>query len=525
MKYIIICYILLFPSLLMGQKWERWTKLYERHYEGQRYQKALNYALKSLEYSYEKMDSVDKRFILSNYHTAIACFSLKEYMQARSYIQLAYKLQLAEYSDQGGFGEICELFGRIELALGQINSAERLLKNSREIKLAMDGIESYGYVQSLYYLAELEMARSGWQQMAGLLEQGLDIHGRLFTKNREYVLYTNYLGLIYLNSQVYQKAAFHFLNVINAYVELGWEKDATYAEACNNMGLVYYYQYDFDQAEDYYLRADTVFRSIQEGYSANYAMLINNVASLYQTWNKMDKAASYYRLLEAYFDANNVAPDLQFINSMENMASFYSVNGNYDQAERGFRKALAMRQLVNPADSLNMARSNMSLATIQFYKQDFQAAASSIEGALEVLREVLPSGHHELLNALNFVGSVYYEMFQYRNAVRYHREVLSKVDTAGQVSITLDAYLGLAKAFLGMARYDSAEIYVKRCLDVAERYGFERNQYYLVSLQLASRMYSGSIYFENALDNGKLILMKGCWRKYGRPQHSTEQTR
>ncbi|MCK4991371.1 MAG: hypothetical protein KAS29_12825 [Bacteroidales bacterium] len=189
--------IAIFLSLsLSGQKWERLTQKFNLHSENAQFSEALGDALKALHYSRRKLDSTDVRFMLSYYNVALAYHGLMELEMAKMNIIMAYRLILPFFAYDPDHAEVCELYGRIETELGYHQTAASLLSSAREINLEVFGKESYEYTRSLYFMAELEMARSQWDQMAILLEEALDIHERNFLKDQDFARYANFLGLI-----------------------------------------------------------------------------------------------------------------------------------------------------------------------------------------------------------------------------------------------------------------------------------------------------------------------------------------
>ena len=237
-RTITIIGVLLVSIPLSGQKWERLNIKFNNHYENFQYSESLEDALKALAFSTKRLDSTDIRFMFSYYNVALAYHGLEESGLAKMNIKTAYELMVPTFSFDPDFAEVCELYGRIQTELGYHRPAENLLSMACVLKRHVYGNESCEYLRTLYFMADLQMARSQWKQMVITLEEALDIHERFFSKNQNFALYANYLGLIYMNNGFNQKAAMSFDRALSAYSEQGIEKSLTFGHANNNLALI-----------------------------------------------------------------------------------------------------------------------------------------------------------------------------------------------------------------------------------------------------------------------------------------------
>jgi tetratricopeptide (TPR) repeat protein len=335
---------------MSAQKWEKLDQKFRKHYDAQEYPVAGKFAEKEIHYSLKRLDSTDIRYMRSYHNMAKVYFSMDEPDSARTYVGIAYRLMVPFYDYGADLGEVYELSGRIELQLGHHERAASFHTYARDVNAEVFGAGSREYLQSLYYIAELEMARSQWQEMAAVLEEALAIHQQHFPKDHDYVRYANYLGLICLNNGVNDQAEAHFRSAISAYDETGIEKDLPFGHANNNLALACYYQSDFENASIHFQRADSIYRILVTGYSENYMMLLNNLASLYYSWDKPDLAGIAYRELEQYLEKYPDGSDLNYIQGVENLAHYYAEAGDPGKAEKYYQKAIGLRRSLIPAD-------------------------------------------------------------------------------------------------------------------------------------------------------------------------------
>ncbi|MFH0758588.1 MAG: tetratricopeptide repeat protein [Bacteroidota bacterium] len=315
---------------LSAQVWERLGQEFSKHIEQQEFQKAAELAVKQVNYAVEELDSTDTRYMMSYYNLALATYGMEAWEEAKSHLGVAYNLLVPFYTNHGAeLARVCELYGRIETQLGMHESAENFLFYARDVNAAVYGKESYAYIRTLYYIADLEMAKADWEQMVTVLVEALEIHEQHFQKNQDFARYANFLGLIYLNNGGNREAAETFKWALEAFDEPGIEKNFTYAHASNNLGLALYYQSDFEHAALHFEQADSIYRILLEGYSENYMMLLNNLASLYYSWGKPELAGEAFRQMEDYLMKYPGPRDLNYILAVENVASYHAEEAEY----------------------------------------------------------------------------------------------------------------------------------------------------------------------------------------------------
>ena len=311
---------------------------FEKHFDRSDFAAAHDDAIGILEYSRENYDSTDGRYALSNFYVARACEAMGNPEIAKPYIKKSHALLVPNMTYDEFTVEVSLLYGKIETELGFHKSAKFHLSNALEISLDLFGPESYPYLQTLYAMAGLEMAMARWDQMVSILTDALQIHERNFPLDQAYALYANYMGLLFMNSELMQEAILYLNKALVAYQDRvrkkgrALKKDLTCANANNNLGLILYYQSDFGDAALHFEEAASIYRKLCNGYSENYMMLLSNRASLYVGWGKESLRESSYKELGEYLDLYARRMDLPYIQGLENMASFQASAGSFSQA-------------------------------------------------------------------------------------------------------------------------------------------------------------------------------------------------
>jgi len=351
---ILVCF--LFLPLSGQRKWERMCGKFDKHYARSDFAAALEDAFGILEFSRENYDSTDGRSALSNYYVARAYEAMGDPDIAKPYIKNSHALLVPNMAYDEFTVEVSLLYGKIETELGFHKSAGYHLSNALEISLDLFGSESLSYLQTLYAMAELEMAMARWDQMISILTDALQIHERNFPLDQAYALYANYMGLLFMNSELMQEAILYLSKALAAYqgrtLKKGralkkdrvLKKDLTCANANNNLGLILYYQSDFEEAALHFEEAASIYRKFCNGYSENYMMLLSNRASLYEGWGKVSLRESSYKELGEYLDLYAGRMDLPYIQGLENMAGFHASAGNFKEAEAFYLMATEARK-------------------------------------------------------------------------------------------------------------------------------------------------------------------------------------
>jgi len=355
---------LLFTLPLSAQKWERLNRKFNNHYEQSEYTKALDNAQKLLEYSGEKLDSSDTRFAVSNYAVAKAYEGLGDPVSARKYIRLAYVQLAPNIARNEQMAEVSRLYGKIETALGYHQAAEMVLTDALDMSADLDGTESLPYLLSLYAMADLKMAQAQWNEMVGILVEALQIHERNFPLDENYVVYANYLGLLFMNSEQYQEAILYLDKCLSVYTKGELDEDLSCANAHNNLGLIHYYQSEFEAATGHFEQAGSLYKKFAEGYSENFMMLLSNQASLYYSWGNPDKTEESYLALREYLENYGGRMDLSYIQGLENLANFYASVGNFKESEACFLQAIEARKSMNPVDREGLMRTLQALISV-----------------------------------------------------------------------------------------------------------------------------------------------------------------
>ena len=329
---------------------------FEKHYGRSDFDAALEDAFGILEFSRENYDSTDGRNALSNYFVARAYETMGDAKIAKPYIKKSQALLVSNIAYDEFTIDVSRLYGRIDTELGFHKSARFHLSNALEISLDLFGQESLSYLQTLYAMAELEMAMARWDQMVLLLTDALQIHERNFPLDHAYALYANYMGLLFMNGELMQEAILYLNKALVAYQDRALKKgrvlkkdralkkDLTCANANNNLGLILYYQSDFEDAALHFEEADSIYRKLVDGYSENYMMLLSNRASLYAGWGKESLRESSYSELGEYLDLYAGRKDLPYIQGLENMAAFQESAGNFKEAEVFYLRASEARK-------------------------------------------------------------------------------------------------------------------------------------------------------------------------------------
>ena len=459
--------LLVFLSL-PAQDWESLNRRFNRFHERQEYGKALEMAREELEQAQAGMDSSDVRFMHSHYNVALACYGLRDHYGAREHIRAASRLMVPYFTYDAGHAEVCELYGRIETALGSFAYADTFLSRARDIKLELFGERSPEYVRSLYYQYELERAREEPEEMTRVLEHALDIREKYLGVDQEYAMYANDLGLFHMNGEDNRKAARNFRRAIMAYDTAGMPRDFHFANACNNLAMLRYYEQKYGEAAYLFERADTVYRDLSRSYSPNHMLLLTNIASLYYEWGQEERTLNAYEQLVAYLERYPEEKGLNYIRAAESAADYFAGEGEARRAGSLYLKAIALRAVAEPYDFEEHAGCILLLAYLYAEEGRPDLAAETALGTWDIFRKELPEGHEHLVFTLSFLGMNYYNAEMYNTSLYYYEEARRQLEL-GKGPRSAEApsiYNNLGALYYMQNRFREAIVCMERSLEL-----------------------------------------------------------
>jgi len=216
------------------------------------------------------------------------------------------------------------------------------------------------------------------------------------------------------------RKAVHYANVALGWADTLNQKDQQ-ARAYTIMGICSKNRGEYDDAVKYYENAHSIRMELGDIEELSYSNI--NLANIYINLNDAEKARTY---------VEDIARHLHEISNKEILAYYHlnygricTMEGKYDTARTELNLALKMRQELN-------------------------APKNSIYSTIRLIAEL------QTLSGDTLAAIVNYKLIAHDSA-------------SADMTIFVDVFNSLANIFLNRARYDSADFYAQRALEIAQK--------------------------------------------------------
>lgn len=234
----------------------------------------------------------------------------------------------------------------------------------------------------------------------------------------------------YFKREVMDSALFCFSLVCKRYnQDMPPADKSVCAHAYLGSGNVHYTMYDYNQAQNMYFRALEIAQEVSD--STQLFRVYNNLGIVYAAFNDMNKAMDYYK--KAYAGIEKSSDDELKYKVLNNLLGTYS----------------------DMKDSKNL---RLCLEQIEKLNVDYPAK-----------------------DVICMFARGWIEQIEHRPemAIMYHKHALALSDSLNLPPRYVCSSLNfIAESFMDMERYDSAEVYLLRCADIAVQEGLLDTQVY-----------------------------------------------
>ncbi len=216
------------------------------------------------------------------------------------------------------------------------------------------------------------------------------------------------------------RKAVHYANVALGWADTLNQKDQQ-ARAYTIMGICSKNRGEYDDAVKYYENAHSIRMELGDIEELSYSNI--NLANIYINLNDAEKARTY---------VEDIARHLHEISNKEILAYYHlnygricTMEGKYDTARTELNLALKMRQELN-------------------------APKNSIYSTIRLIAELQTLSGDTLAAIVNY-------------------KLIARDSASADMTIFVDVFNSLANIFLNRARYDSADFYAQRALEIAQK--------------------------------------------------------
>lgn len=261
----------------------------------------------------------------------------------------------------------------------------------------------------------------------------------------------NYIGIVYLNQGLYEKAISNFQKSVEINKKNG-DKIAI-AKCYTNIGSIHFSQGEYIKAIKFYKKSLRIKEEL--GNKSAMATTFMGIGSVYQKQGLYDKSIEF--LLKALKINEDINNQRGISSCYSNIGIVYQNQKMFDTAIEYYQKALKIVELTNDKSAISNCLSNIGISYLN--KQSYKKAETFFFDALKISEEI---GDIASLSAYNInIGQVYLEQGNYEKAKIYYQKSIELKKTINDKNGLAIAYAGIARLNLEIAN-DSSFSQVKK---------------------------------------------------------------
>ncbi|MDA3954463.1 MAG: tetratricopeptide repeat-containing sensor histidine kinase [Bacteroidales bacterium] len=406
------------------------------YFEMNRYQPAIEFYEKALDYFYEQKASDNKIYIYTKLGHAEKM--LGNYNNALFYYQKPLNLYLAEHDNK--ISEAYNNIGIVYKLKGELNEAFKYHQQAlNAANLALDQNE---IANTLNYIGSLYWSKSQYDSSLLFFEKSLEIYREITDSIGEANILTN-IGTVYKNLGEFKMAIDFNQKALEIRMIKGHRKDI--AKSYNNIGSIYLATNDIDKAIEFYLLSLKIRENISDIFGI--AQTQNNIALVYKRLNKNEEALSYFnKSLNNYSNIGNLS---LIANSINQIGTIYKKINKYDLALENYLKALKIQQELKNQDKIASILNNIGIIYDDI--NNSSKALESYSRALDIKRET--GNKQEIAYSLHVLGNSYHKLKNYNEALKHYNESLNlRLEVGDKVTIA-NSYKSIGKTYMELSDY------------------------------------------------------------------------
>jgi len=228
------------------------------------------------------------------------------------------------------------------------------------------------------------------------------------------------IGIIYKNSQEYDKALKYYYKAIKIKQEIIGFEDIDVADTYNNIGIIKRELGEYNFALQYYKKSLNIKEKLLGCKHSETLNTYNNIALIYNDIGKYTFAFKYYEKI-----ISNIQSSRYKHIYLNNIGVFYSDLGEYDKALHYHKQALEIRIDLFGYKDTNTASSYNNLGIVYNGLKKYKKAFKYYKKAFKIRKESLPNKSLELASSYNNLGIICTNLNKFEKALKYHEKALS----------------------------------------------------------------------------------------------------
>ena len=245
------------------------------------------------------------------------------------------------------------------------------------------------------------------------------------------------------------------------------------------LGIVYNKLGEYKKASDSYKRALKVCDENRDLYNFITIGKIKNMQVLnYNDQSKYEKAKACIvdaeSIVEKFSQSDSVDEDecrfllVEIWNNLGVICRDFSQEGDSNKAKEYFKKAMETLRIYYGKHHPRIAVVQLNLAETQRKLGELKEAFSLAELALALLEKIVGGSHPQMVQALNVLGKICYDLKDFQESRKYHEHALAIIEATHHEVLFSDkgeAYIGLANAMKGKGELTHSLEYLEKARD------------------------------------------------------------
>lgn len=430
------------------------TYIADAYFEMSRFQPAIEFYEKALDYFYEQKSSDQKIYIYTKLGHCEKM--LGNTSNALFYYQKPLNLYLAEKDNK--ISEAYNNIGIIYKLQSHFNKAftyhQKALNASN---LAFDQKE---IANTLNYIGSLYWTNSQYDSSLFYYEKSLELCRDLADTLSESNVLTN-IGTVYKDLGEYKKALDYNLKALELRTIKGNRKQI--ANSYNNIGSIYLANNDFENALDFYISSLKIRENIND--ILGVAQTQNNIALVYKRLNNNQESLNYFqKSLNNYYNIGNKS---LIASSINQIGSVYKKLNRFDMALENYLQALKIYQERDDQNKIASILNNIGIIYDEI--NNYPKALESYSNALEIKREL--GNKKEIAYSLHIIGNTFLKLKNYSEALRYYNEsLILRTEVGDKVNIA-SSYKSIGNTYLELGDYTKSITHLNKALKIEDEIG------------------------------------------------------
>lgn len=424
------------------------------YYEMSRFQPAIEFYEKALDYFYEQRSPENKIYVYTKLGHSEKMLS--NYNNALFYYQKPLNLYLAEKDNKisEAYNNIAIIYKLQGLFNESLNYHEKALNASNLVFDQEEIAKTLNYIGSLYW------TNSQYDSSLQYFEKSLEIFRELEDTLGESNILTN-IGTIYKDIGEYKKALDYNSKALELRTNSGNRK--LIANSYNHIGSIYLANNDTENALEFYFTALKIRENIQD--ILGIAQSQTNIALVYKKLNKHKESLEYLnKSLNNYINIGNRS---YIANTINQIGSTQKKLNQFDLALESYLEALRIYKELH--NNNKIASILINIGIIYDDINNFSKALESYSSALEIKKET--GDKKEIAYTLHIIGNTYLKLKKYSEALNYYSEALDLRLEVGDKMNIANSYKSIGNTLLELNEYDNSIDNLKKALKIREEMG------------------------------------------------------